>query len=144
MGKGSGGGKGLLLLLLLAVLGGAGGYNYHRNMQAEIAEEGPRRLKGYSNQELAALAEAYQAEIEQFRQSVDAARRRKADTQDRGGLQQRVQDFEKVQANSGRQRALNGELIDRQGRLAEIEKEQGMRAPEADPLALHMKRLLTI
>ena len=144
MAEGSGGGKGLLLLLLLVIAGGAGGYNYHRNMQAEVAEEGARPLQSYSDAELAALAEAYRSEIEQFQKSVDAARRRKAVVQNGGGLEQRLRNFERVQANSGRQRALRGELIDRQIRLTAIEKEQALRTPDADMLAIHMKRLFTI
>lgn len=144
MAEKGGGGKGLLLLLLLVIAGGAGGYNYHRNMQAEVAEGGPRPLQSYSDTELAALADAYRTEIEQFQTSVDTASQRRAVVQNGGGLQQRVRNFERVQANSGRQRALSGELIDRQVRLTAIEREQEQRTPEADTLAIHMKRLFTI
>jgi hypothetical protein len=138
------GSKVLLLVILLAVTGGAGAYNYQRNVAAEKVEEGPRPFKGYSDGDLTALAEAYGMEIEQYEQLVEAARQRKAGVRQNGALGQRLRDFERVQANSGQQRAMRGELIDRQVKLAEIEKEQGLRAPVADPLAIHMKRLLTI
>ena len=134
----------MFLLLLTVLLGGAGAYNYQRNLEAEKAQEGPRRLEVYSDSDLAALADAYRMEIEQFEQLVEASLQRKADVRGGGRLSQRVSDFERVQANSGQQRALRGDLIDRQVKLAEIQKEQSLRMPAADPFALHIKRLLTI
>jgi len=144
MASGSGGGKGLLVLLLLVIAGSAGGYNYHRNLQVERQEQGPRTLQKYSDAELVTLAAAYQSEIDQFMEIVTTASSKPVVVRGAARMQGRVREFERIQQGGEQLRALRGQLIDREGKLAQIEKEQAIRASHANGLALHMKRLLTI
>lgn len=144
MGAGKSGSNAMLSLLLLVIAGGAGGYNYHRNLQAEIEEEGPRRFEQYSDADLETLAAAYQAEIDQYQQLADSARAKPTTVRDRGLISDRVREFERVQATGDRQRDLRGQVYERQGQLAEIQREQQLREPGTQGLALHLKRLLTI
>ena len=120
MGKdsGGGGGKALLLLLLVAACA-AGGWNYHRNLQTEIEEQGPRRFEAYSDGQLADLAAAYQTEIDGYMEYVQASRARTTRVRDEGLLGDRVREFARVQAVSEKERAYLGALAERQNRLAD-------------------------
>ncbi|MGH0037708.1 MAG: hypothetical protein ACQGVK_21975 [Myxococcota bacterium] len=143
----SGGGSKLGAVLLVAiVLGGLGGFNYYRNMQAEVQEEGPRPLAGYDDAGLAALGEAYRIEIEDL-QLRRATLRSSADPDAAKGafIGDNVKQFEQVQRSSRALRDLLGEIAERQGRLAEIEREQQARSRSAGAgMTLHLQRLFTI
>jgi hypothetical protein len=143
----SGGGSKLgMALLLLIALGGLGGFNYYRNLQAESQDEAQRPLAGYDDAGLAALAEAYRVEIETL-QARRAGMRRSADPSAAKGafIGDNVKEFEKVQRSSQALRDLLGEIAERQGRLAEIEREQQFRAGSAGGgMELHLQRLFTI
>jgi hypothetical protein len=143
----SGGGSKLgATLLMLIVLGGAGGFNYYRNMQAEQQDEKPRPLSGYDDAGLAALADAYRTEIEAL-QARRAMARSAADPAAAKGafIGDNVKQFERVQKSSQALRDLLGEIAERQGRLAEIEREQQYRARSAGSgMALHLQRLFGV
>ena len=88
------GGATLPLLVLLVAAGGAGAYNYHRNLQAEATV--PRPYKGYSDSELEALVQAYDDEVTRLDARYLEARQQRAEQ--RGGqlLDERVEDFERA------------------------------------------------
>jgi len=147
MANGSGSRVGALLALLVLLVG-AGGANYYRNMKAEQQQDGASRpLKGYDDAGLAALAEAYRAEIKAL-EARRATMRTGADPASARGafLGDNAKAFERVQRSSQRLRDVLGEIAERQGRLAEIEKEQQYRSAHAASggIALHLSRLFGI
>lgn len=141
-----GGSKFGVALLMLLVLCAAGGVNYHRNLQSESQDEGPRPLAGYDDAGLEALAEAYRMEIETLEARRSGSRGQANPDAARGAfIGDNVREFEKVQRSSQKLRDLLGEIAERQGRLAEIEREQQHRASlGAGGLEIHLRRLLTI
>ena len=83
-------------LILLAILCAAGGWNYHRN--AVIDDAVPRPYRGYSDEELNQMASAYQAEVEiQMERYRNSAAAKKVVVQDGGLLEERIDEFERVQ-----------------------------------------------
>lgn len=145
MANGGGSKLGATVMALL-VVGAAGGFNYHRNLQAEKQEEHKRPLSGYDDAELSALAEAYRTEIETLQQRRASLRRTADPAAAKGAfLGENLEQFEKVQRSSQALRNLLGEIAERQGRLAEIEKEQQLRSGSASTgMALHLQRLFGI
>jgi len=127
----------VLLLLLL----GAGGFNYHRNWQAEQADQQHRPLIGYSDEDLEALAHAYQEEIDGWEARM--ARHGETRVRDTGLLAERVAEFDRVRARSERYRDLSTEVADRQARIRDIRDEQRLRAARPTGLDLHLARLTT-
>lgn len=136
------GGSGFLILVLLVLVGGAGGWNYKRNLDLEAREHRP--FKGYADQDLEALESAYRSEIEQYRERWQQARGHRASAADTGLVGERAREFERVQANSAVTRGLKRELADRQAFVAQIDREQKLREGERDKLKLHLRRLLSV
>jgi hypothetical protein len=131
-----------LLLLVLVGLLGAGGYNYHRNYEAEAAV--PRPYESYAVEDLQALLAAYESENASLAQAYDGARQR-ARPAARGGLiAENVKAFEQAQARANTERGLGARLSMQKAAQQEIERELALRRAHADAMKLHLKRLLTI
>jgi len=130
------------LLVLLVILCGAGGWNYHRNLQAENAEERPYR--GLNQESLASLAEALEAEVEQLAVGYEAATGRSVTVGSDAMLGERVREFERVQSISHSTRAVGQRLSQSEGSLQRVRLERRRREQDADPVKKHLRRLLTI
>jgi hypothetical protein len=129
------------LLVLLLLLGGAGGWNYHRNLQAERAE--PRPYRGLAEADLEALGEALEAELDAYTRRYESATGRRVDVREGGLLAENVQQFERVQAHSRDTRELGQQLSQTQGSLGRVRQEQRKREEERDRLRLHLRRLFS-
>jgi len=142
-------GKLKALAALLVVLGGLGGWNYYRNLQAERAEQGPRPMASVDVEGLEALAEAYRSEIRALEKRHAAARHGNASAAGETGrsafLGENLEHFEKVQRSSRQLRGLSGEIAAREAQLEEVEEELAYRARlENGGLGLHLQRLVGI
>ncbi len=127
----------LPVLLVLVLLVGAGGANYWRNLQAEP----PRPYAQYDDQELMALVEAYELDVEQRGDRLPPARR-EALARDRAGLQERVADFEAAQRDGRRSREASSQLAGQEGVLRELRVELDYRA--GGEWGIHLRRLTTL
>ena len=132
MAKGSGGGSQVLLLLfLLAILAGAGGWNYKRNLDLEKEEHRPYR--SYDEVELDQLREAYRAELGQqtdrFRRATGSRVRVGGD----GLLGSQLREFQRVQRVSQGTRAITNQVARTQVQLDLVELEIARRSAEAGP-----------
>ena len=143
MASGGSGGTFKLILGLLVVLLGLGAFNYHRNWQAEKAEQGPRPLASYEDIGLIQLAEGYRAEIELLEKQQAAARSGSVKARKTEFVGEGVNEFERVQRSSARVRGLSGELAEREARLREIEGEMNYRQKiRTGGFELHLARLI--
>jgi hypothetical protein len=134
----------LPILVLLVALGGAGAWNYQRNLVAEDSDQKPRPFQSYASSDLEALRSAYSQEIAAYQKmyaSQDAKRRRASDT---GMIDERVEEFDRVRLASSRLRELSADVAEREARLREIELELRQRAGQLSGLSLHLRRLFTI
>lgn len=131
------------LLLLLVIAGAAGAFNYHRNYQIELQEQGARKFSGYSDADLDKLASAYRAEIEGLEGSYVKARDRRVELGDRPLLGERVREFERVQGAIKVKQGLTSALADAEARLREIEEEQAVRTHNRG-FERHLRRLLSV
>jgi hypothetical protein len=144
-GTGKGGGGAMLLLVLLLCAGVGGAWNYQRNLALEEQKKGERPFNGYSDQDLAALAEAYRQEIDAFDRRYRASLQGRTQARDRGLLGERVNEFERVQRSNDRIREATAEVAQREARLADISAEQRYRAQAgSQSLILHLGRLTKI
>jgi len=130
------------VLVLLLVLGGAGAWNYQRNLAAEEAL--PRPWKGYASEDLEALQGAYGQEIEQYSKKWDAARRQRVQARDRDLVGDAAQEFERVQGQAQRVRELGRELAEREAALEEIQEELRLRKQLGSGWKLHWRRLTAL
>jgi len=132
----------MLPVVALVALLAAGAYNYHRNWQAEAAI--PRPYGGYSQEDLAALLEAYETENAQIERQRERTRRALGQRGNGGLLDENIDAFEQAQQRSSAHRELGVKLSMRQTATEEIAAELERREREADVLQVHLKRLLTI
>ena len=133
------------VLLLLAVVAAAGGWNYYRNWQLELQTEGARPFEGYATTDLEALREAYQGELQGVQAQFDAARNRRTRPQgDRGSIAGNVDQFARTTKASNRIRAAAAEVAERQQKIADLDRELGIRADLGEGMMRHWKRLTTI
>lgn len=137
--RGAAGAK--LLAVLLLGLAGAGGWNYRRNLAAEQAR--PRPYRGYTEQAVEQLAAAYRQEIQELGARSDAARASRRGVQDRALLDQQIGEFERVQRQAERERALGRRLGAQEAALADLEAELQRREAERDGVRLFLRRLLS-
>jgi len=132
----------LVALLLLIVVGG--GYNYHRNMQAEQQDQGPRPFKGYSTADLTSLRDAYDQEVQAYQRKYDSQQRQRVRTSGNGAMNEQVDQFERVQRNSAAIRETTADVAEREAQLRAINRELELRLALGGGLSLHLKRLTSI
>jgi hypothetical protein len=131
-----------VVLLILLVVSVVGGWNYYRNYTIEKVEaEAPRPFKSYSDEDLAQLAEAYQAEISEWMRRYEGAQGRRIDVRDTGSVGGNVEQYEEARKVGTRLRGLTTEAAQRQSRLKEINAEQERRATLVSGMAVHVQRL---
>ena len=133
----------ILILALLVILGAAGEYNYQRNKAAE-EREAPRTYTGYSDNEIAALIQAYQQEIEVLEARYGAAKNSGIETGSGGLIDQQIREFERAQEAGASTRSKGADVAQRDGVLRELRRERSLRGTPADSLKLHLRRLVTI
>jgi hypothetical protein len=111
------------IMILLVILCTAGGWNYHRNMVLD--DTVPRPYRGYSDEELNQLISAYQGEVE-----IQMARYRKSTVgknvtvQDGGLLEERIDEFERVQRLSKQRKKRAYQVTDNQILVEQLAAEQ--------------------
>jgi len=137
--RGSSGRALLGALVLLLVLGGAGAWNYRRNLAAEEAL--PRPWESYASADLEAMKKAYRQEIESYSKAWEAARRQRVEVRDRDLVGDAAREFDRVQDRTRRVRELRRELAERQAALEEIEEELRLRGELGVGWKLHWQRL---
>jgi hypothetical protein len=136
-------GVAMLILALLVMLGAAGEYNYRRNKAVEESAA-PRRYIGYSDEELAALIEAYEQEVEKLASRHDAAKSRRVETRDGGLIDEQIREFERAQATGVKERSLGADAAQQEAILRELRKERSLRTGRGHSFMLHLRRLLSI
>lgn len=135
------GGAQLLVVLLVGLLC-AGGYNYHRNWQAEQEEFRPYR--SYSDADLEVLIAAYEGETDSLDGRYERLRDQRVKPRDRQLLGDQVREFERAQRRGRNVRETGAALSVREAELADLRAELAKREAERDELALHLRRLLTL
>jgi hypothetical protein len=136
-------GVAISILALLVILGGAGEYNYQRNRAAE-ERAAPRSFRGHSDEEIAALIQAYQQEVETLESRYATAKSRDLDTRSGGLLGDQVREFERAQRAGDLTRSLGGDVAQREAVLRELRREQSLRAGGLDSLKVHLRRLFSL
>jgi hypothetical protein len=132
----------LALLLLLVLVGGLGAWNYRRNLEREAAEYRP--FRGYTEEELGHLADAYETKKGTDSRRYERAAARRVEAHTKGYFDEQVREFERAQRVAGARKVAQDELAASQTTLKLIEKEQRRRAQERDKVKLFLKRVLTI
>jgi hypothetical protein len=130
------------LILLLAILVGAGVWNYRRN--AAVEEDDYRPFRGYTDEAIAQLIEAYEGQHEHKSQRFEAAARREVKVGGKAYFGEQVQEFERVQRISQNTRALRDEIAESQTSLKLLREEAAKRAREGQKLRLFLERLVTV
>ena len=130
------------LLLLLVLLGGAGAWNYRKNVEAE--EEVYRPFRGYTDQALADLMGAYGARSEQDQKVWDAAAGRRVEAEGKAYFDEQVAEFGRVQRAHQGKREAGARMAESRTTIKLLEEEERLRADERDRLQLFLRRLLTI
>jgi hypothetical protein len=130
-----------LLLLLLLLVGGAA-FNYHRNLQAEARE--PRPYRGYSEQELNDLLEAYEGRKEGQSVRYEAQASRRVDARHKAYFDEQVREFERVQRAHRAKVEARDALAATQVVVKQIRAEQAKRDGERDKLMLFLRRAFTL
>lgn len=133
------------LLFLLVLLAGAGGWNYHRNLELERQSEGRRPYESYSTEGIQALRAAFESELGGSEARFEAAKRQRTRPKgDLGSVAANVAQFAKTaQASRAIRRAAAG-VAEQQNEIAEIDRELERRANLGEGLMRHVKRLTTI
>ena len=110
-------------LILLVILCAAGGWNYHRN--AVIEDAVPRPYGGITDEELDQLASAYRDEVgvqmERYRKSTAGM---KVSVQDGGLLEDRIDEFERVQRHSKQRQQRAYQVTENQILAEQLAQEQ--------------------
>ncbi len=130
------------LLVLLAIVGGAGGWNYHQNLEAEKREYRPYR--GYSEQDLETLRAAYVDHTDLTNERYQATVSRRTEARSLSLLGEQVREFERVQGIARQNRDARDRLADSQATLQLIEQETRKRAQEQDALKLFFRRVFSV
>jgi hypothetical protein len=129
-------------LILLVILCTAGGWNYHRNTLIDDAV--PRPYRGYSDQELNQLISAYQGEVEiqmdRYRKSGAA---KKVDVQGGGLLEERIDEFERVQHLSKQRKQRAYKVTENQILVEQLAKEQVTRERNRPIYKMIFRRVTT-
>jgi hypothetical protein len=128
-----------MLLVLLAILGGAGSWNYKRNLAAEEAQ--PRPYKSYSDEQLDQLLTAYRGQIDELSSRYEEASGSRARQHDVQLLGEAVEQFNRVQRNSRAVRDLGSLLSKEQASLGVIEQEKALRSRLGGPAKIFLRRV---
>ncbi|MEM9177087.1 MAG: hypothetical protein AAGC67_17855 [Myxococcota bacterium] len=133
------------LLFLLVLLMGAGGFNYHRNLEIERQSEGHRPYESYSTEDIQALRDAFESELVGSEAKFAAAKQRRSRPQgDVGSISGNIDQFAQTAQTSRAIRAAAAGVAERQNELSELDRELALRANLGQGLMRHVKRLTTI
>ncbi len=133
------------LLFLIVLLVGAGGRNYHRNLEIERQSEGRRPYESYSTEDIQALRDAFEAELEGSEAKFEAAKRQRTRPRgDLGSVSGNVEQFAQTAQTSRAIRQAAAGVAERQTELGELDRELELRANFGQGLMRHVKRLTTI
>ena len=133
------------VVLLLLILSGAGAWNYHRNWQIEQEAEGRRPYASYAVEDLEALRTAYESELGQVRAHYDSTKAKRVRPQsDVGSISGNVEQFQRTTRTSTAIRNAAASVVEREGQIAELDRELEMRSRFGEGLLRHVKRLTTI
>ena len=142
-GKRSEAGRSVIMpLLVLAILVGAGAWNYRRN--AAVEEEDYRPFRGYTDEAIEQLIDAYEDQRERSSKRFEAAASRKVNVEGKAYFGEQVQEFERVQGISQNTRALRDGIAESQTSLKLLREESSKRARERQKLRLFFERLFTV
>ena len=142
-GKRSEAGRSVIMpLLVLAILVGAGAWNYRRN--AAVEEEDYRPFRGYTDEAIEQLIDAYEDQHERSSKRFEAAASRKVKVEGKAYFGEQVQEFERVQGISKNTRALRDGIAESQTSLKLLREEASKRARERQKLRLFFERLFTM
>ncbi len=130
------------LLLLLAIVGGAGGWNFYQNLEAEKREYRP--YAGYNEEDLDTLWEAYAGHTDLTNDRYQKTVSRRAEARSLSLLGEQVREFERVQVIAREKRDARDRLADSQATLHLIEQEKRKRAQEKAALKLFFRRVVSI
>ncbi len=129
-------------MILLVILCAAGGWNYHRN--ALIDDAVPRPYRGYSDEELSQLISAYQGEVEiQMARYRNSAVGKNVTVQDGGLLEERIDEFERVQRLSKQRRERAYQVTDNQILVEQLAAEQVTRERNRPIYKMIFRRVTT-
>ncbi|HIM00970.1 MAG TPA: hypothetical protein EYG46_08265 [Myxococcales bacterium] len=147
MGKKSqkkGGGDGFLLVVILVLAGGGGAWNYQRNLTLESEQRNARPFQSYSDADLEQLAGAYSEKTDMLDRKYKASLEIRAGVRDTGALmEERVEEFERVQKIGDKIRTATTRVADSEARLREIRDEQQWRRIGGQ-FNLHLRRLTSL
>jgi hypothetical protein len=135
--RSQGSSTGSLVLLLLLLVGGVG-WNYHRNAAAEEREFRPYR--SYSDEDLAALIEAFETTAEKAGSRYESAVTRRSEARGTGHLMGTLSEFERVQRAGRITREARGEYAGARASLEELREERARRAGERSKLQVFLRR----
>jgi len=136
-------GLAISILALLVLLGGAGEYNYQRNKAAE-ERSAPRTYRAYSDDEIAALLQAYEREVGALESRYDAAKSRGQEVRGGGLIDEQIAEFERAQRAGASTRSVGGEVAQHEAVLRELRREQSLRGGGLDSVKIHLRRLFAI
>jgi hypothetical protein len=133
------------ILLFLVLVSGAGAWNYHRNWQIEKESEAYRPYSGYKVPDLESLREAFASELNGSRTQFDAAKRKRVrPKRDLGSMTDNVAQFQRTAETSNAIRDAAAGVADREGQIAELDRELGIRNRFGEGMMRHVKLLTTI
>ena len=143
-GEGGKGGSILVLLVLLTAMICGGAWNYQRNLELEAEQQGTRPFKGYTDEALAQLLDAYRQDAKRHEGKYQSAlSQRQGVRQTNGLIMERIGEFERVQRQGDQIRIATSEVAERDARVREIQEEQSFRGG-SDDWMLHLKRITNI
>ena len=111
------GGQLLMLGVLVAILGGAGAWNYQRNLAEEAKE--PRPYRSLSDADLQQLRAAYEGEIARLDPRYQKASQQRVRVSKGGHHDDRVREFERVQRHSRSVRELSYGLAEKEAAVTD-------------------------
>jgi len=130
------------MIVLLVLLCGVGGWNYYRNAQIDAAEQRPYR--GYSDEQLQQLIGAYQDEVDaQMAVYRNATAGKPVTVRDGGLLDDRIDEFERVQGLSKQRRERAYKVTENQILVEQLAKERVARERDRPLYKMIFRRLTT-
>lgn len=133
------------LLFLLFLLGGAGVWNYHRNLEIERQSEGHRPYESYSTEDIQALRAAFESELAGSEARFEAVKRQRSRPKgDLGSVSANVAQFAQTAQTSRVIRRAAADVAEQQNEIGELDRELMRRANLREGLMRHVRRLTTI